>query len=414
MNKTRLPLSDEYRKLCRGELADPYPEYRRLRDSDPVHWSEGFNGWLVTRYVDVHAALKDSRLPSGGRLDSYMGSLPSAALKELQPLRNHYATWLVNLDPPDHTRLRTLVSKAFTPRMVDHLRTFIKSAADELLSSWSPGDGIDFVSRFARPLPARVIAKLLGIKPEESAQFERWSEEISAFQGTGKPQVALAERAQAAVEAMSEFVRQLLDRRRAKPIGDLLGELVSVEERGERLQEHELVGMAVFLLVAGHETTMSLLANGLLALVRNPDQFDRLRAEPDLMPSAIEEFLRFDSPLQHQVRAARDDMVIANVPIGREDRVVIMLGAANRDPAQFPDPDRLDVGRSPNQHLAFGLGTHYCLGAPLARLEGQIAFQSLLEQFSEIRLCESNIVWRRHTSMRNPEQLQVEVCRDRN
>jgi len=402
-------LDDEYQRLCRGQLADPYPVYSRLREDEPVHWSDGFNGWLLTRYANVQAALKDPQLPSGGRLDSYMRTLPFDVLNECKPLRDHYATWLVNLDPPDHTRLRTLVSKAFTPRVVEQLRAFIEDTTDELLASWTSNEKLDFVSRLARPLPARVISRLLGIRPEESAQFEQWSEEISAFQGTGQPQVSLAKRAQAAVEAMSSFVRRLVMRRRAEPLDDLLSALVSVEERGDRLQEHELVGMTVFLLVAGHETTMSLLANGLLALLSHPEQLDRLRADLDLMPTAIEEFLRFESPLQHQVRTARCDMDIAGVSIAQGDRVVLMLGAANRDSAQFPDPDRLDVGRTPNQHLAFGLGTHYCIGAPLARLEAQIVFRALLERFATISLYDSHIVWRRHTSMRNPEKLYIAI-----
>lgn len=400
----------KYELFCQGALADPYPIYLRLRCDEPVHWSDGFNGWLLTRYGDVQSALKDPRLPSGRRLDSYMNQLPGDEWARSQPLRSHYSTWLVNLDPPDHTRLRTLVSKAFTPRMVEQLRPFIASMANELIDAHLSQGQMEFISEFARPLPARVISRLLGIRTEESAQFEHWSENISAFTGSGRPKIARARAAHQAVDAMSAFVRGLVARRRARPCDDLLSALVSIEEQGDRLCDQELIGMTVFLLVAGHETTMSLLANGLLALVKHPDQLVRLQADRSLMSWAVEEFLRYESPLQHQVRTAGEDLEIGGVSIKRGQRVVLLLGAANRDPHQFTDPDQLDLSRNPNHHLAFGLGIHYCLGASLARLEAHIVFHTLLDRFASIRLVEPQIRWRRHTSMRNPDRLSVEFC----
>ncbi len=397
----------DYTALCCGRSADPYAVYRRLRDEDPVHWSEGFNGFLLTRHADVYSALRDPRLPSGGRLASYMDQLPLTVQQEVQPLREHYATWLVNLDPPDHTRLRTLVSKAFTPRVVEGLRGYIEQTSHALMDTARSTGQIEFVGQFAQALPAKVISKMLGVPPQDSPQFERWSQVISDFTGTGRPRPEMALAAQQAVNAMSQFVKQLTDQRRRQPCDDLLSGLVSVEERGDKLSEHELVGMCVFLLVAGHETTMCLLSNGLLALLQFPEQMQRLRDQPEWMPAAVEEFLRYDSPLQHQVRTAREDLEISGTRIQQGQRVVLLLGAANRDPEQFHEPDRLDIGRTPNHHLAFGLGIHYCIGAPLARLEAQVAFKVLLQRVPNLRLLDPDVRWREHTSMRHPRQLHL-------
>ena len=291
--------------------------------------------------------------------------------------------------------------------MVEGLRGYIEQTSHALLDTARPSGQMEFVGQFAQSLPAKVISKMLGVPPQDSPQFERWSQVISDFTGTGRPRPEMALAAQQAVNAMSQFVKQLADQRRRQPCDDLLSGLVSVEERGDKLREHELVGMCVFLLVAGHETTMCLLSNGLLALLRFPEQMQRLRDRPECMPAAIEEFLRYDSPLQHQVRTARDDLEIAGTRIQQGQRVVLLLGAANRDPIQFCEPDLLDIGRMPNHHLAFGLGIHYCIGAPLARLEAQVAFDVLLQRMPNLRLLEPDVRWREHTSMRHPKQLHL-------
>lgn len=402
------PIAASYPLLCRGKLANPYPVYHWLRANDPVHWSDGFNGWLLTRYADVLAGLRDPRLPSGGRLASYMDQLPEPVRGEVQPVRDHYATWLVNLDPPDHTRLRGLVSQAFTPRMIENLRPFIQQTADELIEAALPRGRMELVAEFAQALPARVISQMLGVPPGDSGEFERWSQTISAFLGTGRPQADKARAAQRDMLAMSRFVQTLAEQRRQQPAHDLISALIAIEEQGDKLSTNELVGMCVFLLVAGHETTMSLISTGLLALLQYPGQARALRDNPSLSATAVEEFLRFESPLQHQVRTAREDIEIDGRRIRQGQRVLLMLGAANRDPAQFCDPDRLDIGRAENRHVAFGHGIHFCLGAPLARLEGQVAIPTLLRRLPRLALVGGPLEWREHTSMRSPQQLWVE------
>lgn len=398
-----------YGLFCRGRLPDPYPVYHWLRDYDPVHWSDGFNGWVLTRYRDVLAALRDVRLRSFGRIESYMRGLPQEEWEAAQPLYRHYMTWMVNLDPPDHTRLRTLINKAFTPRVVESLREYIESTCCELIDAAIARGHMDVMSQLACPLPALVIARMLGVPAEEREQFQNWSREISAFTGTGQPEVEKLRSAQRSMRAMTEYVTQLAAQRRQSPQADLLSELVKVEEQGNRLNEHELAGMCVFLLVAGHETTTGLIGNGMAALFQYPDQLEKLCREPGLIASAVEEFLRYESPLQHQVRVAGEDFVMEGRTIRQGQRIVLFLGAANRDEEQFPQPDQLDIARENNRHLAFGYGPHFCVGAPLARLEGKIAFDLLLKALPGMRLKNASIAWRQDTSMRQPLSLDIQL-----
>jgi len=388
-------------------LADPYAVFRDMRSKDPVHWSERMNGWVVTRYEDVKIALQDTRLISGQRLRSYMGQFPETVQKRMEPLYNNYTKWLVMMDPPNHTRLRALVNKAFTPRMVEGLRPLIQKLNDELFDAFEAAGRMDAINGLAYPLPASVISEMLGIPPEDRQQFNQWADEMTAFLGSGRPKVDLAEAALKSVGELTRYFLPIVTERRENPKEDLISILVGVEEEGQKITEDEILAMCIFLLVAGHETTMALISNGLLALLRYPDQFDKLKNDPSLVGSAVEEFLRYESPLQHQIRIADEDFDIQGKAIQQGQRVVLMLGAANHDPEMFPNPDQLDICRSPNKHLAFGLGKHFCIGAPLARLEGQMVFTDIMRRFPTLRLENEDIEWRIDTSMRNPKEMWI-------
>ena len=393
--------------LTPAYLANPYPFYLRLRREAPIYWSEAMGAWLLTRYRDAEAALRDPRLISGTRIAAAVQQLPETVQPEVRALQNHISTWMGFIDPPDHTRLRALVSNVFTPRMIRSLRPRIQAIVDELLDRVQDAGRMDVIADFAFPLPAIIIAEMLGLPPADRDQFKQWSNDVMAFLGTGRPQVDVARRAQQGVYALKGYLRSIFNQRRQSPQDDLISALLIVEQEGDRLSEEEMFGMCVFLLVAGHETTLALIGNGLLALLRNPDRKRTLQDDPALIETAVEEFLRYDSPIQHQTRVAGEDFELEGRQIRQGQRVLPMLGAANRDPAQFDDPDRLDIRRQPNPHLAFGYGIHFCLGAPLARLEGQIAIGAILRRMPALQLTTESLTWRVHTSMRNPEMLPV-------
>lgn len=381
-------------------LADPYPFYRELRENAPLYFSRRLNGWVATRYRDVTAGLLDKRLISGRRVESFCAGLAAGAQHEMQPLHRHLGKWIGNMDPPDHTRLRNLINRAFTPRVVRGLGPAIADIARQLLDAAEARGAMEFVRDFAYPLPATVIASMLGVPPSGQAQFIAWADDLTAYSGSGSADPDLSRAAQNSAAELTRYFLDIAEQRRREPAGDLISELAAVE-----LSEQELASMCSFLLVAGHETTMALLSNGLLALLRNPGQREMLAAE-GIRP-AVEELLRYDSPIQHQTRVAAESFEFAGTRVEAGQRVLLMLGAANRDPDQFPDPDRLDLRRDPNRHIAFGLGVHYCVGAPLARLEAQIAFPEILRRFPGIRLREQSLEWRQHTSNRNPLRMEL-------
>ena len=388
-------------------LANPYRVYAELREHNPVWWSGRMNGWIVTRYEDVKTGLQDARLLSGSRLRSYLSQFSPELQHRFESLEAMYCKWLVMMDPPDHTRLRALVHKAFTPHMVESLRGRIEQVLDELLTPLGTEDEFDLVGQLAYPLPAIVICEMLGIPPADRDEFHRWANDLSAFLGSGQPREDLASRALSAAGELRDYLSAVVAASRDKSHGNLISELVVVEEQGEKLTEEELLAMCVFLLVAGHETTMALIASGTLALLRERQHFVTLNEDPSMVHSAVEEMLRYDSPLQHQVRVAVEDYQLRDKSISTGDRVLLMLGAANRDPEQFPDPDTFDIARTPNQHLAFGLGKHFCIGAPLARLEGEIVFRTLPARFPNLRLAREDITWRVDSSQRSPTELWV-------
>jgi len=385
-------------------LADPYSFYRELRENAPAWFSQRLNGWVVTRYADVSAGLLDRRLTSGRRVESFATGLDPASLEQMRPLHEHLGKWIGNMDPPDHTRLRGLVNKAFTPRMVQELAPAISRVTARLLGDAAARGEMEFVREFAYPLPATVIGEMLGVPAADQDRFIAWADDITAYSGSGSADPALSRAAQRSVAALTEYFLGIARRR---PVSGRIATLVEIEEAGEKLTEQELVAMCTFLLVAGHETTMALLANGLLALLRNPEARTELTSNPDLIKTAVEEFLRYDSPIQHQTRVAREAFEFAGIRVEPGQRVLLMLGAANRDPDQFADPDRLNPRREPNRHIAFGLGIHYCIGAPLARLEAQIAFPEILRRLPGLRLAEERVEWRVHTSNRNPLRMRI-------
>jgi cytochrome P450 len=372
--------------------ANPYPMYARLRAEDPVHWSALMEAWVLTRYDDVAAVLTDSRFSADRRQARNRFAEEIARREEEFGPFGRTRTMLTS-DPPEHTRLRRLVSKAFTPRMVEGLRPRIQEIVDELLDAVARNGRMDVIRDLAYPLPVIVIAEMLGVPPERRDQFKHWSDEIvGALGGPLVPQATL-ERSRVAVHELAEYLKGVIAERRREPREDLVSGLIAAEEQGQILSEDEMLATAMLLLVAGNETTTNLIGNGMLSLLRNPDQLERLRAGPSQVLAAVEELLRYDGPVQATGRVAMEDLEVGGQKVTEGQAVLTVLGAANRDPAQFENPDELDLDRRPNEHVAFGDGIHFCLGAPLARAEGQIAFETLLRRFAHPRLETESLQW---------------------
>ena len=372
--------------------ANPYPMYARLRAEDPVHWSALMEAWVLTRYDDVVAVLTDSRF-SADRRQARNRFADEIARREEEFGPFGRTRTMLTSDPPEHTRLRRLVSKAFTPRMVEGLRPRIQEIVDELLDAVAQNGRMDVIRDLAYPLPVIVIAEMLGVPPEHRDQFKHWSDEIvGALGGPLVPQETL-ERSRVAVHELAEYLSGVIVERRREPREDLVSGLIAAEEQGQILSEDEMLATAMLLLVAGNETTTNLIGNGMLSLLRNPDEMERLCADPSLVPTAVEELLRYDGPVQATGRVAMEELEIGGQKVTKGQAVLTVLGAANRDPAQFGKPDELDLDRQPNEHVAFGDGIHFCLGAPLARAEGQIAFETLLRRFAHPRLETDNLQW---------------------
>jgi len=381
-------------------VADPYPTYHRLRSEDPVHQSPlGF--WVLTRYEDVVSVLRDARFvkePIAAVVASRMGgATPPVPLSMLER------------DPPDHTRLRGLVSKAFTPRVVEALRPHIQQIVDGLLDRVAGTHTMDLVEDFAYPLPVTVICQLLGVPMEDRERFKSWGVDIArGLDAILLPAASeVVQRSGAARRAMTEYFRELIAQRRSSPRDDLLSGLIATEEVGDKLTEQELLASCILLLVAGHETTVNLIGNGTLALLRHPAELRRLRENPELIGSAVEELLRYDGPVQRTARVPSEDVVIGGRTIAKNELVLPFIGAADRDPAQFPEPDRLNIARADNRHVAFGLGIHFCLGAPLARVEGQIAIGTLLRRLPKLALATERPEYRQSLTLRGLSALPV-------
>ena len=352
-------------------VEDPYPTYHVLRSQDPVHHSPlGF--WVLTRYADVIAMLRDPRL-----IKEPIAAFVAARFGMAVPFGLGLS--MLDRDPPDHTRLRGLVSKAFTPKALESLRPRIQQIVDGLVDQVESRGEMDLVEEFAYPLPVIVICEMLGVPVKDHERFKHWGLDIARGLDAIMlpPDSEVGKRSMIGRKALAEYFRELIAERRAAPRGDMLSALIAAEEAGDKLDEDELLATCILLLVAGHETTVNLIGNGTLALLRHPAQLARLRAEPGLADRAVEEFLRYDPPVQFTARIALQDTKVGEVDAPTGSNAILLFGAANRDPEVCEEPDTLDIGREPSRHLAFGHGPHFCLGAPLARLEGRIIFQAL-------------------------------------
>ncbi len=389
-------------------LPDPYPFYHRLRAADPVHHDARY-GWVLSRHADVVAALRDPRM-SAERAGISSEWIPEPLRRQLEPALRAFARQMLFLDPPDHTRLRGLVNKAFVPRVVDGMRPRIQQIVDGLLDPLDQAGHANLIHDFAFPLPVVVIAEMMGVPVEDRPQFTRGTAGLGALiDGTGLTfESALA--ALRDVSALMDYFRGIIADHQAHPRNDLLQALIAPDERGESLDDDELMGNCMLLLAAGHGTTTHLIGNGMLALLRNPDQSQRLRDDPSLIASAVVELLRYDGTVQMTSRRVREDLEIGGQRIPAGDEVIMLLGGANHDPAQFPDPDRLDVTRRENRHVAFGHGIHFCVGAPLAQVEGQVAINTLVRRFPHMRLEADTLLWEPSVTFRGLAALPVTLA----
>ena len=386
-------------------LANPYPVYHLLRLQGPVLWLPALDGWLVTSYEEVSRGLRNPQL-SSDRFPRAKERIEARGLRS--PLSDRVKS-MIHRDAPDHTRLRGLVNKAFTPQVVAAMEAHIQSIVNALLDVVPQTGEFDLIECLAYPLPITVIAELLGLPTKDREQLKGWSDEVAMFLSgdVGSLTQEQLDRIVKARRELADYLASIIGERRANPGDDLLSALIEAEEDGGHLSDDELMSTAILLLVAGNETTTNLIGNGMFALLRHPEEFRRVWDDPALVPSAVEEMLRFDSPVQLTNRLAKEDLNIAGTAVKRGQVVYLMLGAANRDPVQFPDPDRFDVTRANNKHVAFGAGAHFCVGAPLARLEARIVVRTLRERYPNLRLSSDIPKYRENFNLRGLKALRL-------
>ena len=391
-------------------FADPYPFYSRLREAPTLQYDKRL-GWMVTGYDDIRALAKSALLSRAKFESERLVGLPAEVCLAARPIMDGFNLEMMRRDPPAHTRLRGLVTKAFATRVVDQLQPCIQQIIDQLLDAVEDTGNVDIIGDFAYPLPASVIMELLGVPIEDRPRLKAWTTDrivfIGSIQSAPNP-LEVATRAAQSADAMNVYFREVIKERRARPKGDLISLLIAVEE-DDRLTEEEIIANCSLLLSAGHETTSNLIGNGLLSLLRHPSQLRLLIEEPNLMQSAVEELLRFDSPVQLAPRASIAEIQLAEVSIPAGQRVTLMLGAANRDGERFNDPDRLNVKREPNDHLGFGFDRHFCLGAHLARVEAQLAFSTLLRRYPGLALDGSPLEWVSNLAYRGLKALPIKL-----
>jgi hypothetical protein len=386
-------------------LADPYPLYRRLREHDPVHWDPFLHAWIVTRYPDVITVLHKysaDRTPTPEQL-SAMGC------EALNPIAKVMVKQMLFLDAPAHTRLRSLAATAFSPRRVEILRTHIQEIAEKLVDGLAQRSSFDVVADFSEPFPAIVTAEMLGVPVEDHEQLKNWSADFAEMLGNFQHNPDRAQRVLKSVEEMTLYFRAAIREMERVPREGLIYSLMTAEVDGARLTEEEVIANCIVTMVGGQETTTNLIGNGLLTLLRHPAELQRLRHEPALLISAVEELLRFESPSQHTARLAPEDTMLGGKLIKKRQAVIAVMAAGNRDPERFADPDRLDLERKDNRHLAFGWAAHFCFGAPLARMEGQIAFETLLRRIPHIELTGAPLTWRQNLGLRGLQSLPVNL-----
>jgi pimeloyl-[acyl-carrier protein] synthase len=392
-----------YRLLEPEVLADPYPLYRRLREEDPVHWDPFLHAWVVTRYNDVMQVLSSfsaDRTPTPKQLNS-MG------LGDLTPIAQVMVQQMLFMDAPAHTRLRGLCAEAFTPHRVEALRSHIQEIANRLLDQVQDAGRMEVIADFAAPLPAIVTAEMLGVPTSDHQQLKSWSADFAEMLGNFQHNPNRVMQVRRSLEGMLEYFRSTINELRKKPRPGLINSLLTAEVQGDRLSEEEVIANSILTMVGGQETTTNLIGNGMVTLLRNPQEANRLRQDRSIIGPAVEELLRYESPSQYTGRLAPEDIEMGGKKISKRQAVLAVMGAANRDPERFPDPDRLDLTRKDNRHLAFGWGPHFCFGAPLARIEGQIAFATVLQRFRDMQLNPEPLVWRENLGLRGLTALPV-------
>jgi cytochrome P450 len=393
-----------YQLLDPEVLANPYPLYQRLRSEDPVHWDPFLHTWVVTRYAEVVQVLyhfSANRTPTPEQLSALN-------LSALNPIAEVMVRQMLFLDPPDHTRLRALASAAFTPRRVEQLRSHIQEVMDTLLDKLVSSGRMDVIADFAGPAPAIVTAELLGVPAADHAKLKDWSQDFAEMLGNFQHNPDRIPRVLRSVENLCSYFRTAMIEQQASAREGLIQAMMNAEVDGARLTAEEIIANLIVTMVGGLETTTNLIGNGVLTLLRNPAELEQLRADSSLIPSAVEELLRYESPSQHTARLAPDNVELGGKKILKRQAVIAVMGAGNRDPERFPDPDRLDLARKDNRHLAFGWAAHFCFGAALARLEGQIAFETLLRRLPGLALeTKAPLEWRHNLGLRGLTALPV-------
>jgi len=394
--------------------ANPFPEFARLRQDDPVHWSPAMKAWIVTRYDDVRRVALNNREISADRLTPFFKANAEFQRGGIENLVRYLNHWMVFRDPPDHTRLRRLFNKVFTPSAVENLRPNIEDIVGLLLDGMAAkaarGEAVDYIADFAYPLPATVIMDMLGVPRADLREVKVWSDDIALFIGTAQVAGNKYLRAEQGARAMADYFRSLVEARTAAPTGDMISKLVLARDENDALSTDEIIGTCILLLFAGHETTTNLIGNGFLYCMQFRDQWERLLAAPALAPAAVEEWLRYDGPSGAVARVAAADVEMHGRTIRAGQRVFAFVNAANRDPEAFADAESFDLSRDPNPHLTFGHGIHFCLGAPLARLEAQIAAVRLTERFPHIRLAIATPDWHDSLILRGAKALPVTLA----
>lgn len=394
--------------------ANPFPEFARLRAEDPVHWSPAMKAWIITRHADVKQVALNNRQISADRLTPFFKTNPEYQRGSIDSLVRYLNHWMVFRDPPDHTRLRRLFNKAFTPTSVSNLRPSIENIVAHLIDGMEAkarrGETVDYIADFAYPLPASVIMDLLGVPRTDLGRVKLWSDDIALFIGTAQVAGNKYLRAESGAKAMSDYFRSLVEARTAEPHDDMISHLVLARDDRDALTTDEIIGTCILLLFAGHETTTNLIGNGFLYSMRHREQWERLVADPSLAGSAVEEYLRYDGPSGALARVAAADLEMGGKTIREGQRLFAFMNSANRDPEAFADPDRFDISREPNVHLTFGHGIHFCLGAPLARLEAQIATTRLAERLPDVRLSGGDPEWHDSLILRGVKRLPVQLA----
>ncbi|MGA2647908.1 MAG: cytochrome P450, partial [Candidatus Sulfotelmatobacter sp.] len=390
-------------------LQDPYPTYARMHEEGPLHYvnvGSKWAVWSVFSHAECSSIAKDPRL-SAKRAKQMLLPLPLSRQSEFSELARMLSLWLIFMDPPEHTRLRKLLNKGFSAAAVEGLRPQAEAIVDQMLKPLQHGSEVELMSEFANPMPVRIISELLGVPQALHGTFVNASRAIAAFRGNPNRTVEEARAAQDALLELTEFFRKTVAERRRNKGSDLISLLIDIEEEGEVLTEEELYAQCISLLFAGHETTRNLIGNGMYTLLKNPQQTAELREKPEMIRSAVEELLRFESPVQFTARVLKEDIEVCGQRIPKGWTILCMLGAANRDPKQFKEPNQLNLGRLNNQHLAFGAGLHFCIGAQLARLEGQLAILNLVQRFPEMKLAGPRPEWASTFGLRGLNSLPV-------